>query len=537
MSQSPLEYDGQGQQDYIAAWRALYEQVDAGSSWSGRERHRCFLNVGADRFANVSAVSGIDFADDGRGLAMVDWDNDGDLDLWFTNRTGPTLRFLSNRGTPGHHFLQLRLVGSSCNRDAIGARVEVVRAGADKPAMIKSLRAENGFRTQSTKWLHFGLGDAVEIERLVVRWPGGDEEEFSPLSVDARFVLKQGTGIAQIDPAVPSPHLVPSKMVVPAPTEQARIVLASRVPMPGLQYETQEGLPRKVQTPGGAPLLVNLWASWCPLCMKELRDFTAAEEQLREAGLEILALNVDHLGSAELAQPNDAVAALESLAFPFESGLATDELFAKLTLLVEHLVPRRQPLPAPCSFLVDPQGWLVAVYKGPVTVDQLQHDVAMAYLDRGAVRDLGIPFRGRWLFPRTYPNLLGLANKFREEGYEEDYLLYRQAEVTLLDAVPNPAEQKRARVQARSLAVEYNERGGQFANRGQLEQALAALREAVRLDPEFAEAYNNLGTVLTAQGRLDEAVRNFRQALTIRPDFVDASRNLKAVLGQIEQTR
>ncbi len=539
MSRSPLENGGQGQQDYISAWSALYAQVDEGSSWSGRERHRCFLNVGLDRFANVSAVSGIDFADDGRGLAMVDWDNDGDLDLWFANRTGPTLRFLLNNGPPVHHWVQLKLVGSACNRDAIGARVEVERGGAENLTIIKTLRAENGFRTQSTKWLHFGLEKSEEIERVVVRWPGGGEsEEFKGLTADGRFVLEQGSATARRwEPAVRRVNLATSTMTMPVATQQARIVLASRVPMPRLQYETQDGQLRGLPSSLDTPLLVNLWASWCPLCMKELRGFTSAEQRLKQAGLRILALNVDHLGDADLAEPNDAAAALDSLGFPFASGLATEELFAKLTLLTKHLVPRRQPLPAPCSFLVDRQGWLVAVYKGPVSVDQLEHDVAMAHLDRTEVRDLGVPFRGRWLFSRTYPNLNGLANAFRKAGYEEDFLFYRQAEIAVFDAVPNAAEQQRAAQRSLSLAVEYNERGGRFANHGQFDEAAAALREAVRLDPGFAEAYNNLGTVLSAQGRLEEAVEYFRQALKIRPDFVDASRNVKAVLRQIQQTR
>ena len=77
---------------------ALHEMIFEGRAFSGRERNCCFLNLGGARFADVSAVTGLDSLDDGRGAATVDWDLDGDQDLWVTNRTGPRVRFLA---TPG----------------------------------------------------------------------------------------------------------------------------------------------------------------------------------------------------------------------------------------------------------------------------------------------------------------------------------------------------------------------------------------------------------------------------------------------------
>ena len=92
-----------------------------GRSWSGHERNNCFANLGQGSFADVSFVSGLDFADDGRAVAVVDWDGDGDLDLWLRNRTGPQLRLLRNDHPGTGHFLALRLEGTDSNRDAIGA--------------------------------------------------------------------------------------------------------------------------------------------------------------------------------------------------------------------------------------------------------------------------------------------------------------------------------------------------------------------------------------------------------------------------------
>ncbi|HUS38254.1 MAG TPA: VCBS repeat-containing protein, partial [Pirellulales bacterium] len=67
-----------------------------GVSWSGREPNRCFLNLGNSKFSDISGVSGLDSEGDGRAAAIVDWDRDGDLDIWLTNRTAPRLSLLRN---------------------------------------------------------------------------------------------------------------------------------------------------------------------------------------------------------------------------------------------------------------------------------------------------------------------------------------------------------------------------------------------------------------------------------------------------------
>ncbi len=534
MSQSPLEQGADGQDDYIGGWRDLYAQVDAGSSWSGRERHCAFLNVGTSRFANVAAVSGIDVLDDGRGLTPVDWDHDGDLDLWFSNRTGPTLRLLDNRGAVTGHWLGLRPVGRSCQRDAIGARVEVWLPDASRPAAITTVRAGEGFRTQSGSWLHFGLANAGVIARVVVRWPGGEAEEFRGLSVDGYYVLAEGTGRANLwqRPAA-TIALEPSEFAAPPLTEQARIVLATRVPMPSLDYRTAADAMAPVELSGEGPLLISLWASWCPLCMQELRDLTSRGTELSDQGIRVLALNVDGLSDATEASAEDPLIALTTMGFPFLSGRATEELFTKLQLLSEHVVARRRPLPAPCSFLVGPDGQLISIYKGPVSVDQLLVDAELAYAVPDQIRDFGVPFPGRWLFPATFANLGGLARTWSEAGFEADALACRQAEIEMYASQSMQAARERAALLTRQLAIEYNERGSLAAKSNDLAAAEAALREALRLEPGFAEAHNNLGTVLFALGRLDEAIAAFEQALRSRPDFADAARNLEAARASL----
>ena len=125
-SQSPTEGEDAG--EYQDAWAAVSRLMDSGASWSGHERNCAYLNLGDGRFADVSAVAGFDFLDDARAVARVDWDGDGALDAWVKNRTSPALRFLRNQTGGPAHAVTLELQGTECNRDAVGARVEL-RAG------------------------------------------------------------------------------------------------------------------------------------------------------------------------------------------------------------------------------------------------------------------------------------------------------------------------------------------------------------------------------------------------------------------------
>ena len=103
----------------------------------------------------------------------------------------------------GFFRLALRLEGNgkTTNRDAIGARVEVVVSSqpSEKRQLksIKTLRAGEGYLAQSSRWLHFGLGSTEGIEKVVVRWPDGRIEQFTGIISDRLYRLIQGSGEAR----------------------------------------------------------------------------------------------------------------------------------------------------------------------------------------------------------------------------------------------------------------------------------------------------------------------------------------------------
>ena len=104
--------------------------VSQGKSFSGYDRNPFFLNPGGNGFADVGGILGVDFEDDARAVASVDWDRDGDLDLWVTNRTAPRVRLLRNNHPSSNAFLAIRLIGNgkTTNRDAVGARLALWRS-------------------------------------------------------------------------------------------------------------------------------------------------------------------------------------------------------------------------------------------------------------------------------------------------------------------------------------------------------------------------------------------------------------------------
>ena len=282
MSLSPRDEENPDQIfQYRRAWAAINTMLENGRSLSGRERHCAFLNTRGTRFADVSAASGLDLLDDGRGVALTDWNHDGLVDVWTTNRTGPWVRLLENKSRTRHRFLSLKLQGTRCNRDAIGARLELHLGGQDERVLYKSLRAGEGFVSQSSKRILFGLGNAEQIEKLVIRWPGGDVQEIEGLVADKHYEIVQGQANA-VAWQPPVPNDLPAAPVLTNPGAASRIVLVNRVPLPDLRFTPPGESSREVSADGKKPMLINLWASWCGPCLHELHEWKRDAEQLNE---------------------------------------------------------------------------------------------------------------------------------------------------------------------------------------------------------------------------------------------------------------
>lgn len=484
------------------------------------------MNTGGRRFANISTASGIDFPDDGRAVGVVDWDQDGDLDLWMTNRNGPQIRLLRNDIGTDRSYVSVRLVGRTCNRDAIGARVEVMIKSSDSEQamvkLIKTLRAGNAYISQSSKWLHFGLGGAKEIERAMVHWPDGKSEEFTGLQLNGRYRLEQDTGKAKSWlTTLRKLDVQPMRLDSHSTRQAARTHLARRFPLPPLSYSTSTGESGEVHDLKGRPLLLNLWASWCLPCVKELSDLVEHQDECREQELQILALSVDELGDTR-THPDSARQILENLEFPFASGTASDALVDKLQLVQDELFNVSRPLPLPSSLLIDPQGRLTVLYKGPLDMRQLIDDVRQLDLSENDRRDVSVPFPGRWFEPLTHYRLLLTAAELLKQGYLEDAMRYVDDNQRLMINDPD-------------LAGFLVDIGNALVQHNRVDDALLYFQRALDLKSEFAPANYFYAVALEGVGQLDLAIEHYRRALQADSELVNVHRRLAALLASQNQ--
>lgn len=556
---------------------SLHDLIRGGRSFSGRERNCCFLNLRDGSFGNVSAVSGLDLPDDGRAIARVDWDSDGDLDLWIANRNGPQLRFLQNTTSRRGGFIQFQLAGETCNRDAIGARIELVET-AGAPPQLQTVTAGDGFLAQSTKLVHFGLGsrDPEEathhkVEKVIVRWPDGPVETFTGLEIGQRYRIHQGRGTPERIKAARETKLNAENWGETAASGTTRVVSVAGLPLPEFEFiELSARKPQLVTQRHGAVLL-NLWSTRCQPCLAELDEWAKSTEVLRDAGLEVVALCVDGLASSDQdggtnsnAKAGDlAKQTVSRLSLPFTCGLATRDTVMKLQLVHNYLFDAHRDLPIPTSILIDGNGRLAAFYMGRTSLETLIDDVHN--LDKNSKRPL--PFAGKWLHERRgmspfefvrslvehdllddasayvdrnkrllqndpeFPKLLShLGAELLTQGKPEAVRRYQEA----LDqsGTDRSGTDQSGTDQSGTGAEHHYNLGLAKQSQGDVHGAILEYKQALALDADNFRAHNNLAAALASQGKLDQAVLHFRHVVRIDPKYAQGRFNLaNALIG------
>jgi len=413
----------------------INEVIRDGGSLSGHELNCAFLNTRDDKFATVSAVTGLDFPDDARAPAVVDWDHDGDLDLWVANRTGPMVRLLRNDQRSGNHWLSLRLQGTACNRDAIGARV-VVHLADGSPSISKTLHAGEGYLGQSSKRIHFGLGGCSAIDHAIIHWPGGGDQRLSSLEVDRHYTIVQGQEAVANELPKPAVPLVPQTLATGQVDSGSRVLISGRFPMPALQYVTASGEAKNLLLGSGRPVLINLWASWCSSCIGEFNEWTKHAERLQQLDLFVYVLSIDELDQVTENDVSMAYASLDRIELPFYRGECTRHTLEQLQNACQWPFHRRIPLVVPTSILFDENGELAAIYRGTVSVDQLVSDVEKLRLAGNDLMDAALPFDGRWYRRPTTIAPIQIASQLVQQEKLGEAAEYVEANRALLEHNP-----------------------------------------------------------------------------------------------------
>jgi hypothetical protein len=184
-----FDYDNDGQPDLLTVNGSTFQQEKDPSKLVPMKNQLFWLKSPEDGFFEVGPVSGPVFQElhVGRGAAVADYDNDGDLDLFIVNHDDrPEL--LRNDGGNQKNWVKVRVAASRSNRSGFGAEVEVVAGGKRQ---IQQLGSQPSYLSQHSFDAHFGLAAAGAAERVVVRFPSGTVRELAQVAAGQTVVVKE----------------------------------------------------------------------------------------------------------------------------------------------------------------------------------------------------------------------------------------------------------------------------------------------------------------------------------------------------------
>ncbi|MFQ5792886.1 MAG: ASPIC/UnbV domain-containing protein, partial [Acidobacteriota bacterium] len=260
-----------------------------GFSFSGFERDHLALNLGTKKFLDISGVSGVDSITDGRGAVFADFDNDGDLDIFLTTVQGQAHFLFRNNVGQENGFLRVHLEGNESGHDAFGS---VVRVKSSAGTLTKIKAGGSGFVSQHDPRLLFGLGRDRAAEWVEVTWPAGTTQRF--LNVAAGTTLKIVEGKESYDQV--AEHRF--RLVDPLSKEEellAKLNFTKGEAFPDLRLRTlthEATQLRRLVRPGHR-YFVNLWATYCIPCKKEMPELQRLYSQLQAANIELLGVSID----------------------------------------------------------------------------------------------------------------------------------------------------------------------------------------------------------------------------------------------------
>ena len=122
-----------------------------------------------------------------RGACYADIDGDADLDILIAS-VGEPPRLLRNDLESNNHWIKLKLEGTTSNRDAIGAMIEVQTSTR---TMRRQVMPTRSYLSQVELPVTFGLGEEEAITAINIHWPGGKTQALEPLAVDQQHIIKQ----------------------------------------------------------------------------------------------------------------------------------------------------------------------------------------------------------------------------------------------------------------------------------------------------------------------------------------------------------
>jgi thiol-disulfide isomerase/thioredoxin len=221
------------------------------------------------------------------GAAAADFNNDGDTDIFIATVSQQVL-FRNNVGS-ANNFLRVALTGTSTGKDAFGA---VVRVKTTAGIETKIKAGGSGFVSQNDPRLLFGLGKDKQAEYVEVTWPNGQQQRFANVAANTSIAVTEGNDKFAVSKE--------SKANLPDPLTKedqlfATLKLKKGLPFPALMVEQLDGTkaPLASLQTKGHKTLINLWATWCIPCLKEMPELDKLYPQFQANKISLIGLSID----------------------------------------------------------------------------------------------------------------------------------------------------------------------------------------------------------------------------------------------------
>jgi len=185
-----IDYDNDGWKDLFVAQGHVMDNISLSSPSLKYLEPMLLLKNDAGVFEDVSALSGdvLGVPRASRGVAFGDLDNDGFPDVVVSCLNAPAV-VLRNGGGNGNHWLLVNTVGTSSNRDGIGARIRVVsESGLEQFGFVTTA---GSYQSANDKRVHFGLGQDKKVKLLEILWPSGIEQRLEGITADQILTVKE----------------------------------------------------------------------------------------------------------------------------------------------------------------------------------------------------------------------------------------------------------------------------------------------------------------------------------------------------------
>ena len=191
-----IDFDNDGWKDIVLVNGHVYPELEQmGVNTPYLQPKILYKNLRNGRFqdVSVSAGPGIVAPSPARGMALGDFDNDGDLDIAINNMNGQA-ELLRNDGGNKNHSLMIKTIGTKSNRSGLGARIRVVSGGKEQ---IDEVRSGASYISQNDLRVHFGLGQATKADLVEIKWPSGRIDTLENVEADQVIYVEEGKGVVK----------------------------------------------------------------------------------------------------------------------------------------------------------------------------------------------------------------------------------------------------------------------------------------------------------------------------------------------------